>query len=101
MALGRALEAGLAVIRDDALLDVVGVGGDEAEAPRSGTLEYLVQRQHRGAGRDAGLAADAPAQRLVGLKAKPPGRGAIPADHLHLGVGEKLRGTQDLAVVEL
>ncbi len=83
MALGDAFETGRGVILDDRRLHVVQIGRHQPEALDLGDFEDLVEREHRGAGRDAGGFGDAGAQALVGVESQPARRGAVPGDGLH------------------
>ena len=73
-----------AVVVDDALLHVGGVGRDQRQPRHAAQREQFVQRQHRGGGRDAGALADALDQAPVGVEAQPARRRAAPADHVDL-----------------
>ena len=80
VALGNDLDADRAVVVDDALLHVGGVGRDQRQPRHAAQREQLVEREHRGGGRDAGALGDALDQAPVGIEAEPARRGAAPAD---------------------
>jgi hypothetical protein len=77
------------------------VGRHQAESLDPGDAEDLVEGEDRCGRGTPRLLADTPAQPLVGIEAQPTGRGAVPGDHVHPGVGQEPRGFQDRAVVEL